>query len=78
VVVELVIQSLHIADHAARWGDAPRRLANLDAMVRLAKDLRKEALNLARAATLSGLIAHLDQLAADEADMRLPRLAWKQ
>lgn len=72
VVVELVIQGLRIADLAAQWGDTPRRLANLDAIVQLARTYEDEALSGAEAATLPGLISHLDALADEEEDDRPP------
>ena len=71
-VVRQVIEVVALAGLSRKWGRSARRAAHLDALVQSASDYEEQATETGMAATLSGLIAHLEKLAADEGDKRLP------
>ena len=62
------LHALGIGDHIRRWGDAPQRLANLDALRLLVETYEQEMQGRGSAATLSGLLGYLDELAEGETD----------
>lgn len=67
-VLEQVIQRIDLPGHLARWGEPRRRKANLDALVRMARDYEKQMDEEGRGASLRGLITWLDEQADDEED----------
>jgi ATP-dependent exoDNAse (exonuclease V) beta subunit len=68
VVVEEVIEALDVGNALRGWGDPAQRAANLDTLVALAAEYEAEARTMESAPTLSGLIAHLEGLAAKGED----------
>lgn len=70
LVVQQVIEALALPKHVHAWGSSARRCSNLDSAVRHARDYEALAFSGDGSATLSGLILHFEQLAADEADLR--------
>ncbi len=71
-IVQQVIESLDLPTLVQRWGDPARRCSNLDSMLRHAHEYEEFALGSGQAATLSGFILYLEQLEADELDLRYP------
>ena len=71
-IVQQVIESLDLPTLVQRWGDPARRCSNLDSMLRHAHEYEEVALDSGQAATLSGFILYLEQLEADELDLRYP------
>jgi ATP-dependent helicase/nuclease subunit A len=71
VVVQLVFEKLRVASNLPIWGDAARRSSHIDAMVRLACGYEEESWELGTAATLTGLIAHFEELMERGEDTRL-------
>ncbi|MFB3818071.1 MAG: UvrD-helicase domain-containing protein, partial [Candidatus Methylomirabilales bacterium] len=63
VALQGTLDALAIGDHIRRWGDAPQRLANLDALHLFVEAYEREMQVRGSAATLSGLLAYLDELA---------------
>jgi ATP-dependent helicase/nuclease subunit A len=72
VVVTEVIEALDAGNALRTWGDPAQRAANLDTLVALAAEYEAEAQTMGSVPTLSGLIAHLEGLAADEQDAIRP------
>ncbi|WP_417377693.1 UvrD-helicase domain-containing protein [Gimesia sp.] len=72
VIVQQVIESLDLPILVQRWGDPGRRCSNLDSMLRHVHEYEEVALDSGQAATLSGFILYLEQLQADELDLRYP------
>lgn len=72
VFVQEIITALDIPRRLTAWGDAPRRFANLDTLVALARTYEDESRQSGAVATVAGLIAHFEQLAADEKDTIRP------
>lgn len=70
LVVQQVIEALALPKHVHAWGNSARRCSNLDSAIRHARDYEALAFSGDGSATLSGLILHFEQLAADEADLR--------
>jgi ATP-dependent exoDNAse (exonuclease V) beta subunit len=68
VALQRTLDALAIGDHIRRWGDVPQRLANLDALHRFVEAYEQEMQVRGSAATLSGLVAYLDELADVETD----------
>ena len=71
VAVRRVVAALDVPQMLREWGDPPRRLAHLDALLAQAAAY-EEMQGVGKAATLTGLIAHLESLADDGEDTRLP------
>lgn len=67
-VVAAVISALELDRHVARWGEAAARCSHLDALLEHSERYQMEAREGERPATLVGLIGHLEELAAAEAD----------
>lgn len=67
-VLAAVVEALRVPDKAAEWGDPAKRSANLDALLALAMRYEEEARQEDRAATLTGLVAFLQDLEEDEED----------
>ncbi|MGE3164112.1 MAG: UvrD-helicase domain-containing protein [Planctomycetota bacterium] len=67
-----VIAALAIPFRAAAWRAPGMRCGNLDALLGHARKYEREAVDSGRPATLTGLIAHLERLSAEEQDMRVP------
>ena len=72
LVVQQVIEALDLPMLVHRWGDPARRCSNLDSILRHTREYEETALDDGQAATLSGLILNLEQLASDELDVRYP------
>jgi len=72
VIVQQVIEALDLPRWIARWGDAPRRSANLDGLAELAASYERLGGDLSGATTLTGLITHLAELAREGQDVRKP------
>ena len=70
LVVQQVIEALNLPKRVHAWGDAIRRCSNLDSAIRHARDYEEAAVSGNGSATLSGLILHFEQLAADDNDLR--------
>lgn len=62
LALQRTLDALRIGDRIRRWGDAPQRLANLDALRLLAATYEREMQMQGSAATLSGLLAYLADL----------------
>ncbi len=69
VALQRVLDALRVGDRLRSWGNPAQRLANLDALVRLAQAYEQEMQVLGSAATLPGLVAHFIRLSDDEADL---------
>ncbi|MEM7166120.1 MAG: UvrD-helicase domain-containing protein [Planctomycetota bacterium] len=67
-VVAAVIGTLELDRHVARWGSAATRCSHLDALLEHAQRYQMEAREGDRPATLTGLVGHLEELAAREED----------
>ena len=74
VVLQQVIEALNLADQISRWGDAPRRCANLDSLLRHSSEYEELQLGSGHAATLSGFALYMGQLVDDKLDLRFPPL----
>ncbi|MEO2031051.1 MAG: UvrD-helicase domain-containing protein [Planctomycetaceae bacterium] len=72
LVVQQVIEALDLPTLVHRWGDPARRCSNLDSILRHTREYEETALDDGPAATLSGLILYVEQLASDELDVRYP------
>jgi ATP-dependent exoDNAse (exonuclease V) beta subunit len=67
-VVQQVIDALDIGNRLRSWGDVPRRAANLDALLDIARKYEDEMRDLGKSATVTGLITHLKNLGNKEKD----------
>ena len=72
LVAQQVIESLNLPTLLQEWGDPARRCSNLDSILQHTREYEEIAFDFGQAATLSGLILHLEQLASDELDIRFP------
>jgi ATP-dependent exoDNAse (exonuclease V) beta subunit len=72
VIMQQVISALRLPSRLNGWGDASRRSANLDSLLQHAASYEDTAVQSGTAATLNGLILHLDALAAEQSDARVP------
>lgn len=63
-----IIDATDLVTRCAVWGEPARRCAQLEAMVALAEQFQSQVRELGKAATLPGLIAHLEGLADDTED----------
>lgn len=72
LVVSQVIEALDLPRLVPRWGEPARRSSNLDSILRHTREYEENALDGGQAATLSGLILYLEQLAGDGLDVRYP------
>lgn len=72
LVVQRVIEAMSLPTLVQRWGDPARRCSNLDSILRHTREYEELAIDSGLAATLSGLILHLEQLVSDELDLRYP------
>lgn len=70
LVTQEVIEALELPLLIQKWGDPARRCSNIDSALQHAREYEDLAFGSGAAATLSGLILYLEQLAADEGDMR--------
>ena len=71
-VVQRVIEALDLPTLVQQWGDPARRCSNLDSTLRHAREYEEIAFDSGQAATLSGFILFLEQLADDELDLCYP------
>lgn len=71
-VVQQVIDAWELSLLVQRWGDAGRRCSNLDSLLRHAREYEEAAFDVGQAATLSGLVVYLEQLADEKRDLRYP------
>ncbi len=69
-VMQQVIEALRVPELVANWGDPSRRSAHLDSLLQHASEYEQTALDEGRAATLTGLIIHLENLEGDKKDFR--------
>ncbi len=74
IVVQQVIEAVNLPVLVSQWGDAARRSSNLDSLLRHAIEYEEMALEAGSAATLTGLILRLEELARDKKDVRFPPL----
>jgi len=74
IVLQQVIEALNLSDHISRWGDAPRRCANLDSLLRHSGEYEEAQLGSGHAATLCGFAWYMGQLSDDKMDLRYPPL----
>jgi len=72
VIVQRVIEKLRLPALIARWNDPARRCSNLDSLLRHAREYEEGATDSGSAATLSGLILHLERLQEDRQDVCFP------
>jgi len=70
LVVQQVIEAMNLQKRVHAWGCTIRRCANLDSVIRHAREYENSAIPGNRSVTLSGLILYFEQLAADEKDVR--------
>ncbi len=73
-ITHQVIEAISLPTLVRKWDDAPRRCANLDSMLRHAREYEGAAQEAGEAATLTGLVTYLQQLATDGKDVRYPPL----
>jgi len=72
LVAQQVIEALDLPTLVQKWGDPARRCSNLDSLLQHIREYEETAFDGGQAATLSGLVLHLEQLASDELDIRFP------
>lgn len=72
LVAQQVIEALDLPTLVQKWGAPARRCSNLDSLLQHTKEYEESAFEGGHAATLSGLILYLEQLASDELDIRYP------
>jgi ATP-dependent helicase/nuclease subunit A len=72
LVVQQVIEALDLPTLVQKWGDPARRCSNLDSILRHTREYEEIAFDSGQAATLSGFILYLEQLARDQLDLRYP------
>lgn len=70
--VAAVIQALSLGAGVGDWEEPARRATQLDALLAAAKNYEQAAIDSGRAATLTGLITHLEALETDGEDLREP------
>jgi len=70
LVMQNVIEALNLPILIQKWGETARRCSNLDSALTHTHEYEELAFKRGEAATLSGLILYLEQLAAYGADMR--------
>jgi ATP-dependent helicase/nuclease subunit A len=63
--VEGVLAALDVVHLAARWPDAPQRVANLDALRALAEGYQERCAQGREAATVAGLLRYFDDMATE-------------
>ncbi|WP_417746718.1 UvrD-helicase domain-containing protein [Rosistilla oblonga] len=73
-VCELVMEALQLPCRIASWGNVAQRASNLDSMLKHVAGYEEQMLGAGQAATLGGAILHLEQLAADDKDIKYPPL----
>ena len=74
IVIQQVIEAVNLPVLVSKWGDAARRSSHLDSLLRHAIEYEEMTLEAGSAATLTGLILRLEQLARDKKDVRFPPL----
>lgn len=74
VVVQRVIEALKLPALVTQWGDPARRSSHLDSLVRHASEYEETSAESGQAATLNGLILHLEQLRKKRLDVCHPPL----
>ena len=74
VIVLQVIEALDVPTLLSSWGDAARRSSHLDSLLLHASEYEETAIEAGAAATLTGLILHLEALSAAGDDVRHPPL----
>lgn len=67
-IVQQVTDALNIGNHLRTWGDVAKRTANVDALLYTAQEYEEEMRELGSAATLTGLIAYLEDLSDSKQD----------
>lgn len=72
LVVQRVIETMDLPMLIQKWGDPARRCSNLDSILKHTREYEELAIDSGQAATLSGLVLCLEQLAGDELDYRYP------
>lgn len=72
VAVQQVIEALAIPALTQRWSDPAQRSAHLDSLVVHAREYEDSAVEVGLPATLTGLIFHLETMAAADTDVRFP------
>ena len=74
LVVQRVIEALRVPQLVSKWGDAARRSSHIDSVLQHAAEYEEMSRENGAATTLTGLIVYLQQLADNDADMRIPPL----
>ncbi len=74
VIVQQVIEALSLPSAIRTWSEPVRRCAHLDSIVKHARHYEDISLNSGEAATLTGLILYLEELARSDTDHRHPPL----
>lgn len=71
-IVQMVLEALKLPRLVHHWGDTGRRNANLDSLIQHVQEYEATADDNGQPATLGGLILYLENLAAEELDVRYP------
>ncbi|RMF21634.1 MAG: DNA helicase UvrD [Bacteroidetes bacterium] len=69
-IVQQVLEALQVQRGVIPWGKAAQRLANLDALLKLAHDYEEACTRLHTAASLGGFLLYLDDLHSQDADQQ--------
>jgi ATP-dependent helicase/nuclease subunit A len=72
LVAHQVIEALDLPALVQKWGDPAQRCSNLDSILRHTREYEERALDSGQAATLSGFILYLEQVANNKLDLRYP------
>ena len=72
VIMQQVIEALNVPSLLSQWGDAARRSSHLDSLLLHASEYEEVSIEAGLSATLTGLILHLEGLAAEGKDLRYP------
>lgn len=73
-VVRQVVEALDLPALIHQWGAVARRASGIDSLLQHANEYEQQMLSDGQAATLSGLILYLEQLAEAGEDLRYPPL----
>ncbi|MDY0002415.1 MAG: UvrD-helicase domain-containing protein [Polyangia bacterium] len=71
-VIGEVVAALELERACRTWGEVPQRMSSLDALMQLAAAYEEDATRRGAAATIPGLVHHLEDLAANDKDMLAP------
>lgn len=71
-LVESLILELDLPGVIKKWGDYENRRANIDALLKMAKQYEDRCLQLGLGASLDGFLAYLPQMMPDSSESRFP------